>query len=103
MRNRMPAAVESPAVRACGAVASGSARSLVLADAGEAGLQLGVGDPFQVLADRAERAERGQALFKIAAVHLEMLAGQGLDQGVRSRRQRHRARAGSAPGPGICR
>ena len=69
-------------MRACGAVASGSARSSVLADAGETGLQLGVGDPFQIVADRAERAERGQALFEIAAVHLEVLAGQGLEQGV---------------------
>ena len=45
-------------------------------------MQLGVGDPFQIVADRAERAERGQARFEIAAVHLEVLAGQGLEQGV---------------------
>ena len=55
---------------------------VVPGNSGETGLQLGVGDPLQIVADRTQRAERGQALFGIAAMHLKVLAGQGLDQGV---------------------
>ena len=50
--------------------------------AGEVGLQLGVGDLLQILAGRTERAECGQALSGVAAVPLEVLADQGLEEGV---------------------
>jgi hypothetical protein len=47
---------------------------------GQAGVQVGVGDPLQVLAHRAEGAERGQALLGVVAVQFQVLPDQRLQQ-----------------------
>ena len=53
------------------------------------------------LAGRAERAEGGQAPLGVAAVLLEVLADQGLEQGVGARRQGARSTQDLAQGPGL--
>ncbi len=47
---------------------------------GEAGLEVGVVEPLQVVADRAQRADGREARLGIAAVLLEVLGDQGLQQ-----------------------
>ena len=79
MRKRAPAEVRSPAAWA--RVASGS--SVGPAGGGDdrqAGLQVGVGDPLEVAAGRPERAEGGQAPLGVAAVLIQVLADQRLEQ-----------------------
>ena len=53
----------------------------------EAVLNVGVGDPGQVLADRADRAERGQALFGVVAVKPDVLLDQRLQELPAARRE----------------
>jgi hypothetical protein len=55
---------------------------VVPGDAGETALEFKVGDSFQIPADRIERIDRGQALFQIEAMDLDVLAGQCLDERV---------------------
>ena len=50
------------------------------AGGGEAGLEIGVAEPLQVVAHRAQRADGRQAGLGVAAVLLEVLGDQGLQQ-----------------------
>jgi hypothetical protein len=52
-------------------------------DTGQARLQVGVGDLVQLLTDGANGADRGEALFGLIAVQVQVLLHQGLQQGVR--------------------
>ena len=57
------------------------------AEVAEAGLEVGVGDPAEVLGHRADRAEGLQAPGGVAAVGPDVLVDQGFEQGVTRLRQ----------------
>src|SRR5579883_3095381 len=86
MRNRVPAEVESPTLAKL-AVGSGSAPPR-RGDVHEAGLDIGVRDAGEVVAHRADRAERRQALLGVVAVQPQVLGHQGLQQQVPAGRER---------------
>ena len=56
-------------------------------DVGQAGLDLGIGDVRQILAHRADRAQRRQAFFWVVAVELDVLFDQSGQEQVPGRRE----------------
>src|SRR5204863_162924 len=65
-----------------GQLAGGQLQAAGGADAGQAQQQVGVGELLQLLVDRADGANRGQALLRVVAVQGQVLGYQLRQQGV---------------------
>jgi hypothetical protein len=68
---------------------------------GQARFDVRVGHLLQLLAHRADGAKRRQALLGVVAVHLQVLADQGIEQGVRVLAQRPLRQQDGPQRPGL--
>ena len=68
---------------------------------GEAGLKIGVAQPLQVVAHRSQRADGRQAGLGVAAVLLDVLGHQRLQQGAAGRVERPAVHQELGQGPGL--
>ena len=80
MRNRLPVDVDSPRL----GWGDGAIRVVVRAcrgDVSQAGVEIGIGDPGEILSHRADGAEVLQALLGVVAVELlDVLVDEGLQE-----------------------